>query len=142
MSGEAPRVVVFTGLPGTGKSKLADQLATELGAPAFAGDWLSGALAPYGVLTDVPRPTVTDLYRNLLGTLLTRQLLLGQSAILDCVMDDQTACLWTERVGRAGGRISSLPVSAPTRRCIAAESRDAGGTSRAGTRSAGTACYS
>ena len=60
-------VVVFTGLPGTGKSTLADQLATEMGAPAFAGDWLLGALAPYGVLTDVPRPTVTGLYRNLLG---------------------------------------------------------------------------
>ena len=30
-----------------------------------------GALAPYGVLTHVPRPTVTGLYRNLWGTLLT-----------------------------------------------------------------------
>jgi len=46
-------VVVFTGLPGTGKSTLADRLATEWGTPCFAGDWLLGALAPSGVLDDV-----------------------------------------------------------------------------------------
>ena len=43
-------VVVFTGLPGAGKSTLAEQVAVSLGAPAFSGDWLMGALKPYGVL--------------------------------------------------------------------------------------------
>jgi len=32
--------------------------------------------------------------------------MLGQSAILDCVIDNKTADLWTERVARADGRIS------------------------------------
>ncbi|MBA2555194.1 MAG: AAA family ATPase [Geodermatophilaceae bacterium] len=98
-------VVVFTGLPGTGKSTLADRLATDAGVPAFAGDWLLGALAPYGVLNSLPRRTLLALYRNLLGTLLTRQLLLGQSAVMDCLIDDETAERWTEQVSRAGARM-------------------------------------
>jgi hypothetical protein len=40
------RVIIFTGLPGTGKSTLAEQVARTAGAPAFAGDWLMGALSP------------------------------------------------------------------------------------------------
>jgi hypothetical protein len=47
----APVVIVFTGLPGTGKSTLAEAVARRIGAPAFAGDWLLGALAPHGVLS-------------------------------------------------------------------------------------------
>ena len=35
-------VIAFTGLPGTGKSTLAEALASETGIPAFAGDWLLG----------------------------------------------------------------------------------------------------
>lgn len=100
-----PSVVVFTGLPGTGKSTLADRLAVETGTPCFAGDWLLGSLAPWGVLDDVPRPTVTALYLALLSTLATRQLLLGQSAILDCVLDDATARRWEEQFAGHGGRL-------------------------------------
>lgn len=99
-------VVVFTGLPGTGKSTLADRLATEGGTPCFSGDWLLGALAPSGVLDDVPRPTLIGLYRNLLGTLMTRQLLLDQSAILDCLLDDPIAQQWDQQVTGYGGRLS------------------------------------
>ena len=42
------QIIAFTGLPGTGKSTLAEALATETGVPAFAGDWLLGALRPHG----------------------------------------------------------------------------------------------
>lgn len=101
-----PSVVVLTGLPGTGKSTLADLLATETGTPCFAGDWLLGSLAPWGVLTGVARPTVTGLYRGLLSTLVTRQLLLGQSAIVDCLLDDATARQWDRHVADHGGRLS------------------------------------
>jgi adenylate kinase family enzyme len=70
---EQPTVLVVTGLPGTGKSTLAERVAKAAGAPAFSVDWLLGAIAPSGVLNDarhvelmkneieplhVPHPTV------------------------------------------------------------------------------------
>lgn len=101
----AGTVVVLTGLPGTGKSTLADLLARGTGAPAFAGDWLLGALAPHGILTGVDRPTLLAAYHDLLASLVTRQLLLGQSAIVDCVVDDPVLAGWRARVGEHGGRL-------------------------------------
>ncbi|CAM3684222.1 AAA family ATPase [Occultella aeris] len=84
---ERPVVVIFTGLPGTGKSTMADRTAVHLGAPAFSGDWLMGALQPAaGQLAHLDRDTHLRLYHSLLGSLLTRQLLLGQSAVLDCLV--------------------------------------------------------
>ncbi len=97
--------MVLTGLPGTGKSTLADRLAGETGSPAFAGDWLLGALAPHGILDGVERPTLLAAYHDLLASLVTRQLLLGQSAIVDCVVDDATVTAWRGRVSEHGGRL-------------------------------------
>lgn len=89
-------VTVFTGLPGTGKSTLADRLAARMGVPAFAGDWLLGALKPHGVLNGLDRPTFLAMYYDLLGTLVTRQLMLGQSAVVDCLVDDSIAGRWQD----------------------------------------------
>jgi predicted kinase len=63
----ARTVVVLTGLPGTGKSTLADLLAGDVGSPAFAGDWLLGALAPHGILDGVARSTLLAAYYDLLA---------------------------------------------------------------------------
>lgn len=101
-------VAVFTGLPGTGKSTMADLLAIRLGAPSFDGDWLLGALAPTKVLDDVARPTVMQVYYGLLSTLLTRQLMLGQSAVLACLLDDATAEHWADLARASGGRMSVI----------------------------------
>lgn len=105
LAGVGSTVVVLTGLPGTGKSTLADGLARRMGAPAFTGDWLLGALAPLGVLDDLDRPTLLSVYFGLLDSLVTRQLMLGQSAVVDAVLDDATAARWRENVERRGGRL-------------------------------------
>lgn len=103
-----PAIVIFTGLPGTGKSTMADLLAARLAAPSFDGDWLLGALAPTEVLNDVPRSTVMKVYYALLTTLMTRQLMLGQSAVLACLLDDATAEHWAQRVRASGGSMSVI----------------------------------
>lgn len=101
-----PAVVVLTGLPGTGKSTLADRAAAVLGAPSFSGDWLLGALAPHGVLHGLDRDTYRRLYHDLLGTLITRQLLLGQSAVVDCLVDDAVLARWRGLAGEHGARLA------------------------------------
>ncbi|MFI5710425.1 AAA family ATPase [Kribbella sp. NPDC051620] len=95
----------MTGLPGTGKSTLAERMAGETGAPCFAGDWLMGALKPHGVLQGLDRATFLGLYYDLLGTLVTRQLMLGQSAVVDCLVDEVIVERWRELVTRYDGRL-------------------------------------
>lgn len=89
------RIVVVTGLPGTGKSTLADLTGKRLAAPAFAGDWLLGALKPAAkALAQLIRQTSLDLDRSLPRSLITRQLILGQSAVVDCLVTDDTVGQW------------------------------------------------
>jgi predicted kinase len=89
-----PTLIAFTGLPATGKSTAADHLARALAVPAFSGDWLLGALKPHGVLAGLDRPTLLAMYYDLLTTLITRQFMLGQSAIVDCLINDAVATRW------------------------------------------------
>jgi predicted kinase len=77
---EKMKLIVFAGLPGTGKSTLAEEVGRALHVPVFALDWLLGSLAPLGVLN---KENVGSVGYGLMTTLARRQLLLGQSAILD-----------------------------------------------------------
>jgi predicted kinase len=85
-----PSLIVVGGLPGAGKSTLAEGLARALSAPVFAVDWQLGALAGFGAVRQDNAEAVGDvlLYANA-----ARQLQLGLSAIID-----ETA---HTRVGRA-----------------------------------------
>lgn len=98
-------VIVFTGLPGTGKSSLAEWLGKRTGIPVFAGDWLLGALKPHGVLDGLTRPAFLAMYDDLLGTLIKRQLMFGQSAIVDCLIDDEVAERWQSTADHFGAQL-------------------------------------
>jgi predicted kinase len=80
-------LIVMTGLPGSGKSTIAEAVGRELGIPVFAKDWLEATLtrSQLSPHPDTPHKTVGYVAYDLLTTLAERQLQAGQSAILDSV---------------------------------------------------------
>jgi predicted kinase len=81
------KLVVFCGLPGTGKSCIAEPVGRRLGIPVFTKDWLEAALKRSGLQRDEKdAPLLRYAGYELLTALAQRQLSLGQSAILDCVV--------------------------------------------------------
>ncbi len=79
------QLIVFTGLPGTGKSRIAEAVARELGIPIFAKDWLEATLIRCELRPAEGGPPLGAAGYQLLTTLAERQLQLDQSAILDSV---------------------------------------------------------
>ena len=84
-----PRVVVFTGVPGCGKSTLADEIARDIGAPVVNWDWLVAALTRFGELQEVLDHMERDRYRDvgyaLMSQMVEKQLRNHQSVVTDCV---------------------------------------------------------
>ncbi len=82
------QLIVCAGLPGTGKSTIAEHIGRTLGIPVFAKDWVEGALLGLGIqegqIDGQTRP-LGYLGYELLGMFAERQLQLGQSVILDSV---------------------------------------------------------
>jgi predicted kinase len=106
ISAAPPQVIVFTGLPGTGKSTLAEQVARTLRAPAFASDWLIGGLRPaHGALSTLDRAEYLAACYSLLETLITRQLMLGQSAVVDDIARDSEVRQWRAVADRFSARL-------------------------------------
>ena len=79
------KLIVFSGLPGTGKSALAEAVGRELGIPVFAKDWLEAALLRSKLVSAETERQLGSVGYDLLTVLAERQLSLNQSVILDSV---------------------------------------------------------
>ena len=98
--GAGARLIVFSGLPGTGKSTLAEVTGRQLRVPVFAVDWLLGSLTPFG---GYHLDKLLEIGAELLTTLAFRQLELGQSAILDFPAEDLATRARWRTLARAAG---------------------------------------
>ena len=100
------KLIVFSGLPATGKSSIAEAVARELGIPIFAKDWLVAALRHLGLgYGEAGSSLLGQAGYELLATLAQRQLSLGQSAILDSVLSwDSTRRQWRKLAARYGAQ--------------------------------------
>ncbi len=79
------QLIIFSGLPGTGKSTLAEMIGKDLGIPVFAKDWLEATLLRSGLEPVTEKKSLGSAGYELLTTLAERQFMLGQSVILDSV---------------------------------------------------------
>ena len=84
------KLIVFSGLPGTGKSTLAESVAKQQSVPVFAKDWLEASLLSNGLVPTITEKPLGFASYDLLTTLAERQLMLGQSVILDSVASTET----------------------------------------------------
>lgn len=84
------KLIVFSGLPGTGKSTLAETIGKELGIPVFAKEWLEATLVRSELNPIIESNPPRSVGYELLTTLAERQLRLRQSVILDSVAGSQT----------------------------------------------------
>jgi predicted kinase len=84
------KLILFSGLPGTGKSTLAEAIGRELGIPVFAKNWLEATLLRSGLKPSSEDRALGFAGYELLTILAQRQLMLEQSVILDSVAASQT----------------------------------------------------
>jgi predicted kinase len=84
------KLIIFTGLPGKGKSTIAEAVGRELGIPVFAKDWVEGALKSTDLVTESSEKYLGSAGYALLTVLAERQLMLGQSVILDSVASTES----------------------------------------------------
>ena len=84
------KLIVFSGLPGTGKSTLAESIGMRLSIPVFAKDWLESTLLRCELTPANKDKPLGSAGYELLTVLAERQLVLGQSVILDSVASTQS----------------------------------------------------
>ena len=106
-------LIVMMGLPGTGKSAVAEGVARAIGAPVFSVDPLEAALLRAGI-TRLQRSDYAAY--DLAATLARSQLRLGQSAVVDAVNSIELVRAWWRDMAAEFG------VARPLIECVCSES--------------------
>jgi predicted kinase len=78
----APRIIIIGGIPGTGKTTLAELLSNELGVSLFNKDKLEAAIIRRGL---AKKNTLNGVGYELLAELAEGEINQGRSVILDCI---------------------------------------------------------
>ncbi|MCU1353298.1 MAG: hypothetical protein JWM05_2507 [Acidimicrobiales bacterium] len=102
-------LVVVSGLPGVGKSTLADALGRELGAPVLSVDPIEASIWRSGI----PPSFETGLAAyEVAATLAAHQLRLGMTAVADAVSSLEVArAMWRRAADRAGVAMRVIEVT-------------------------------
>ena len=99
-----PRLIIFDGLPGTGKSSLAEKVGQTLGIPVLARDWIAAALLDF--LKEV---NPNDAAHAVMAAIAERQFALGQSVIFDCVVGNvERRTRWIELAANHGATLCPI----------------------------------
>jgi predicted kinase len=99
----SPLLIVFAGLPGVGKSSIAQQTARALQLPWLSVDPIESALLQSGI--DPGQPTGLAAYA-IAQTLADAQLSLGQSLIVDAVnAAEEARAAWRTLAARHGAAL-------------------------------------
>ena len=95
---------MFSGVPGTGKSTLAEAITKETQAALLNWDWMMSALRVFPEVW-AAAPNV-DTRRNigyeLMSRMIESRLRLGQSSITDCVARPRALSMWSDLAARHG----------------------------------------
>ena len=84
------KLIIFSGLPGAGKSALAEAVGRKLCIPVFAKDWLEAVLLRSKLVPAEAEKQLGSIGYDLLTVLAERQLKLEQSVILDSVASTES----------------------------------------------------
>ncbi|BCY11766.1 AAA family ATPase [Actinoplanes sp. L3-i22] len=110
-AGDGAALIVFSGVPGSGKSAVAERVGAALGVPVFGADWLLGALTPFGMRH---RRDLTGIGDELLTTLAYRELSAGRPAILDTTSEDpEVRARWSSLASAAGAAFVPVVCACP-----------------------------
>lgn len=108
-----PQLIVMSGLPGSGKSAMAEQLARRLKLPVFSVDPIESAIIKAGI----ERSFETGLAAYLVaGALADEQLKLGNSVIIDAVnAEEEGKDVWRGLARKHGLALTVLLVTVSDR---------------------------